>query len=235
MNRIKIAVIALLAAVLTGCASVSSTVNNRFDLSSVDVPVAAAIAPMAIADKRSADGKGIGKPTAIIPTTSFAPTLADVLARRLAAERIAELQGKEIALVEGFTFVESVPSSSPGMPYRPVMMTGAPILANVVGNLIGAGIVSLMKPGDRLKLMTSIEINVDGKSYRATGFALNDEGTIERNVTASVSKAINRLVAEIREGSNVAENVSGEWQRSATGLLVAEEAPPDDGSGKRAE
>jgi hypothetical protein len=234
VNQIRLIAITIVLAAITGCASVSSTVNNRFDLSSVDAPATAAIVPIAIADKRSADGKGLSKPTAIIPATSFTPGLADVLARRLAAERIPELQGKNIALIEGFTFVEAVPSSNQGMPYRPVMMIGAPVLANVIGNLVGAGIVSLMKPGIRLKLMTSIEISVDGKSYRAAGYALNDEGTTESSVTTSVSKAITRLVADIREGSSVADNVVGEWKRTATGLLVAEDAPQEEG-GKKAE
>jgi hypothetical protein len=232
MNQVRIIATTIVVAALTGCASVSSTVNNRFDLSSVNAAVTDTIEPIAIADKRSADGKGLGKPTAIIPAASFTPALADVLARRLATERIPELQGKNIALIEGFTFVEAVPSSNQGMPYRPVMVIGAPVLANVIGNLVGAGIVSLMKPGDRLKLMTSIEITVDGKSYRAAGYALNDAGTIESNVTASVSKAINRLIAEIREGSNVADNVAGEWRRTATGLLVAEETPQAEGDKK---
>ena len=107
-------------------------------------------------------------------------------------------------------------------------MFGAPVLANVVGNLVGAGLVSLMKPGARLKLMTSIEITVDGKSFRANGSTLNDEGTIESTVTASISKAIGRLVAEIRENPADVESAAGGWKRSVTGLLVAEDSPQEE-------
>jgi hypothetical protein len=130
-----------------------------------------------------------------------------VLARRLAAENFPMLKGKEIKLLAAHSYARVIPGGT-RIPVKPVMNVGAPVLANVVGNLLGLGLVSLFQPGDQVLVGTRLEVVVDGKSFSGQSTVMDKSLADGSRVREAVRMATEQLIAQLGYGQGYAVNES---------------------------
>lgn len=189
----------LLCVLVSGCVSVNSTLSSKIDISTLD----ASAPPIALRDKRAAVVQDPRKLESIMPLEAFTPPLSALLARRLAAEKLALLAGKEVELTVGHTTIEPItparqPNQAPPLPSLPsVLPKGLPAGVDILASLISSRVVSAIESNERLKFETALEVRVDGKAYAARAFTFNDSGTTESNMRESVSQAIKKLLDEL--------------------------------------
>lgn len=188
----------LLLALVSGCVSVGSPLTSKIDISTLD----AAASPLALRDRRVAMVNDPRKPESIMPQEAFTPPLSALLARRLAAEKLALLEGKEVELTVGHTTVEPITparqsSQTPLPPITSVLPKALPAGVDVLAGLISSKVLSAIESNERLKFETALEVRVDGKAYGVRAFTFNDTGTTEANMRESVSQAIRKLLAEL--------------------------------------
>lgn len=199
MRNILVLLLLLIASMaITGCASLSSSANNRYDISSLDIALQPATPVFKMIDKRPAVETSVNDElAATIPESSFTPKLTELLFRRLAAEKIALLQDAEVVILEAKT--RAILLRSNAMPARPVMMIGAPLPALLIGNLVGLGLVKLLQPGDKIEFITRFEVEVKGQKYEVQGNALPSSGGVS-SAKDSIESALKKLVVELQNG-----------------------------------
>lgn len=210
MSRTRIAICGMAALLLAGCTTLPRQ-DARFSLAKID----ASAAPVRIVDHTSAN-RSAGTSNGRLLNAALEPPLAPLLARRLSAANPEMINGRvvnvHVADVEAFVIGSSLPK--PPIYYA----VGAPIAASVIGNLLGRGIVSLFAPGDKLSIITTLEVSVDGVKYRAQGGSEGLPNTAESLAANAVDNAIQNLILRLKPQPIMVDN---------TPITVPPGAPPE--------
>jgi hypothetical protein len=195
---------------LAGCASVPRQ-DARFSLATID----AAVEPVQIVDRTKKSGFAEpANPRRLAATLD--PPIVQVLARRLAAADLQSIKGQAVTVHKADTEAYVVSNRQTNRPPMHIIV-GAPLAANVLGNLIGHGIVSLFGPSDELVFLTTVEISVNGESYRVTGAAQGLPDKAEQLVSNAVNSAVLSLISQLRSVPNI----------DTTPISVPPGAPPE--------
>ncbi len=182
---------------LAGCASSVPPPNARFSLASIDSPAPAIRIANATAEQSSRpDSQARHR----FESESFDPPLIDVIARRLAAERVAQLSSMVVSVTAAHVeaYVNSANVAAPNNIFNPKASVGM----NIAANVLTLGVISLLSPSDRISLIATIELKVGDTLYFAQGGKSDVPRNAQQAIVVAVGEAINNLIKSLKSGSH---------------------------------
>ena len=182
----------LTSIIISGCASSLPPPNSRIDVSLLDVGVK----PVIVEDATMAyELPATASSPRRFMSPSFDPPLVEILARRLALEKISQSPDHKITIVAAHVdaYVQSDYRSPPPSIYNPRVSLGV----NVAVDVLALGVFALLSRSDRVSIIAKYDVRIGDYSYSAQGGTAVAPKKVEEGMVIALREAIDGVVARI--------------------------------------